>query len=157
MDRQLIRPKGSARRTSGFSLVEMLVVVAVLSVLAIGTSLAVGRLNARQDVDQQRFLARFDQMRDQAILGHRTLALELRPNGMIEVARQENTTGWHDVGRLVRWQAQVRFNRRTAAQGPDILFLRTGETTPFEIRFWHGDRAKTCRSDGWTGVQCDGS
>ncbi|MYM55955.1 prepilin-type N-terminal cleavage/methylation domain-containing protein [Thalassovita mangrovi] len=143
---------------AGFTLIELLIAVAVMAVLAVGASLtALG--GAREDSDLARFRAQFDTARMLAITGQQSRGLTISSRGMQPA--EHGAEGWSPAGRELRWRGRVALSvPQTARMGgtgtPDLVFLANGQTTPFRLGFSDGGRVVSCRSDGWTGLTCDG-
>ncbi len=145
----------NAAETGGFTLIEALVVTAVLSVLAVGLALGSG---ARGHGDQQQFIQRFETAQALAVQGRQTRGLyvtetRLRPAVL-------TAEGWLPLGEGVRWHGAVGFSAdrpsfSATKDHPDIVLLPTGQATAFTIHFTQA--GQQCRSDGWSGVQCNGS
>lgn len=138
--------------TAGFTLFELLVVVAVLAVLAVGASLAATRSGGEGASDADRFRHSHDMARALAVQGQERRGLEISRSG-IRMAKQVGGI-WQAEGRKIVWRDRVVF----APQGedlspdvPEILFLPDGRSSAFSIRF----AGVGCRSDGWTGLKCD--
>jgi len=153
-------PSAFSRSDAGVTLVELLVVVAVLAVLGVSSSLLAFRGDgadaARSDLAW--FQANYDRARLLAIEGRSPQGLNVTAQGLQRlVVRAER---WQGDPPARRWQGRVTL----AAQGavalhgaPDIMLLANGQTTPFSINFNDRGRAgQRCESDGWTGLQCSG-
>ncbi|MBE1291299.1 MAG: prepilin-type N-terminal cleavage/methylation domain-containing protein [Rhodobacteraceae bacterium] len=146
-----------AAQTGGFTLIEALVVTAVLSVLAVGLTLGSG---AQSPDDQARFEQRFETAQALAMQGRQTRGFFVTE----ERLRQAVLTaeGWLPLGEGLRWHGAVGFSADrpsfgSAEERPDIILLPTGQTTVFTIDFaGTGQGSRWCESDGWRGVQCDG-
>lgn len=130
----------------GLSLVELLVVTAVLAVLAGGVTLAIGRGAGPPDVP--RFAALFETQRSLAIAGQQRRGLAFDADGARIALR--SGAGWQMSGPPTVL-GPVRFDRQWPA--PQIEFLPTEQTSAFAVTLPDGAR---CATDGWAGLSCDG-
>jgi prepilin-type N-terminal cleavage/methylation domain-containing protein len=147
------------RNQAGFTLIELLVATAVLAVLAVGASLAATRGDSGIS-DAQRFEQSYASARAFAVQGQARLGLRITPRSSQPARHTQD--GWEDTGRETRWRGRVAFAATGAAlsgalsaAAPQIVFLPNGRTNAFSIVFG-GGAAVTCRSDGWTGLICEG-
>jgi|SRR6056297_1670891 len=147
----------------GFSLLEMVVVVAVIATISVGASLSVG---ARGGVgDAPRLSSAYDALRDAALLGQAARALRLVPGGwQVLLPGDGPEPGWRVSGAVQEFRAEARFE---GADGPilpappdirppqpDIVFLPDGGVTPFEAVFVTDESVTVCRSLGLAGLDC---
>lgn len=136
---------------TGVTLIELVVVLAVLVSLVLGVTLTRGAVRPRSDSDLMGFRSAYDQARSLAVHGQRRRGLLLNAEGWrLAWAGAE---GWRVSDRLQPWRGRVSYHidgPRAAPETPDILFLPTGQTSGFSIQF---DQI-TCGSDGWTGLLC---
>lgn len=152
MERAITPPK-----PDGFSLIELLIAAAVLAVLAVGASLSVGRSGSARDSDQTLFQRNFEVLQQLAITGGQSRGLEITPRGMRLALRDE--AGWQISEREQRWRGRVSVVTQGPNRGgdtPTVIFLATGQSTPFDVVFRSDDAVLRCRSDGWSGLTCDG-
>ncbi|WP_299693825.1 prepilin-type N-terminal cleavage/methylation domain-containing protein [uncultured Tateyamaria sp.] len=146
MDRQLTHA-----RDAGVSLIELVVVVAVLAVFAVGISLVpAGSGGGGADKDAARFQARMAALSDRAVQGRAVLGLRITARDMQPVER--GTGGWRDIGPAELWGGPVTVQvTRGLGDAPDILLLPNGRASAFAITFGR----RTCRGAGWGPPQCD--
>ena len=155
MDRGLI---AQTRGDAGITLVELLVVTAVLSVLAVGVSLTAVRSTSKNATsDGEWFRNQFQLQQSLAIQERSSRGLSITNKGLAIAARR--SVGWETKKPARAWRGKVTLGRtapRRQFDGPDIVFLPNGQTTAFELVFSsrQGGPAQRCRSDGWTGVTC---
>jgi prepilin-type N-terminal cleavage/methylation domain-containing protein len=144
-----------SRNEAGFTLIELLVATAVLAVLAVGASLAATRGHSGAS-DAQRFEQSYASARAFAVQGQARLGLRITPRSSQPARHTQDR--WEDTGRETRWRGRVAFAPTGPAlpgAAPQIVFLPNGRTNAFSIVFG-GGAAVTCRSDGWTGLICEG-
>ncbi|MEP4037197.1 prepilin-type N-terminal cleavage/methylation domain-containing protein [Pseudophaeobacter sp.] len=153
-----------AQGAAGFTLVELLVSIAVLAVLALGATLALPRSSAPAGSDMALFQRQFEQMRQLAITGQSSRGLIIAPEGLRLASRWTNpqtdpqvnslaspqagyeAQTWRISPRQQRWQGRVYFTPQDtegrAPPGsstiPDIQFLADGRSSAFRIRFSQG-------------------
>lgn len=136
----------------GFTLVELMVVVAILSLLTLTAALGVNRPRASSQ-DWARFESIHDRLREQAVMGGETLGLRLSETGYRRLRR--DAAGWQEEGPAGAWSGAVRME---LPAGPDrlLVFLPSGRATPARLAFAGEGVATVCESDGWGPVSCAG-
>ncbi|WP_299421834.1 prepilin-type N-terminal cleavage/methylation domain-containing protein [uncultured Shimia sp.] len=139
--------------SGGFSLIELLIAVAVMAVLAVGASLSVGRSQATAPQDQALFQHTFDQLSDLAITSGQSRGMKFTPKGM-QLATS-TAQGWNISDQVLRWRGQVVVTSHpSASNAPEIVFLANGENTVFSIVFSKESHISRCLSDGLLGLSC---
>lgn len=153
---QLILPD---QHDAGFSLIELMVVVAVLAVLAVGASLSAGRTGGGQG-DMQRFSQQFELARALAIQGRQARGMWVTPQGFSMTELESD--GWAEAGQQRRWNKPVSLQIPpragagiTSLKAPNIIVLPNGTVSDFSIRFNIGAAASTrCTHEDNAGLIC---
>lgn len=163
-------PDRPDRPDHGVTLIEVLIAVAVLSVLAVGASLSVRSGSAsgpdggpngggRAAQDQQMFLDHLEDSRRLAVLSRQQLGLSIRPAGLARLER--SPAGWRQVAQL-GWhgRSEVRVQGRSGAEAfggvPDIVILPDGQITGFSVGFYGPNGLwGRCTGAGLAEVRCD--
>ncbi|EAQ25958.1 GspH/FimT family pseudopilin [Roseovarius sp. 217] len=152
----------------GFTLLEMVVVVAVMAVLSVTATFSITD-RSRGEGDVIRFAAAYDRLRDAAILGAAPQGLILVPDGwqiLRPPAPNAPEDGWQPVGRAQKFRGEARFEGPNGAilprevpraPKPDITFLPDGQVSPFEVTFIGNESLSRCRSAGVLGLDCEGA
>lgn len=155
---------------AGVSLIELLVVVAMLSVLAVGVTLPLRQSANSTQADARLFQSVYARTRAQAVHSGALRGLKVDGRGLRLMQReadgQAQAPRWQLSDQPIRWQGRAVF-RATGPQGggvtagqsgprPDILFLPNGQTSAFDLRFTTPRHVPvSCSSDGWSEVSCD--
>jgi len=142
----------AAVRNAGFTLIELMIVVTVLSVLTLSVGLGVTRPRSPNAQDWARFQAAHAQLRDQAILSGEVLGLALDGGGFQRLAWRDG--GWVQAGQALRWRDAVQVIAPQDGRGP-VLVTPGGRGTALRLRFERGARVTICVTDGWGPVSCE--
>lgn len=155
MEQEVTVPRGSA----GFSLLEVVVVVAVLAVLSVSVSFAVGRGPSAPGADAARFAALHKRLREAAVLNRHVQALAVGQSGW-QVMRRAGTA-WAATGRPGQFRSAARFEGATGPLGgvkisasPDLFFLPDAHVTPFSVTFIAPGVITRCTTNGWADLDC---
>ncbi len=141
MDRQLIKD-------AGFTLIELMVVVAILALLATTATLSAVRPGGVQS-DAARFLAAVERQRAKAVLSRKFTGISVDGDGFAAVA--SSAGGWVEVGQGTDWRGSV-----SGVLPERIVFTPSGQMTPLRLTLSHRGRNVICETDGWAELQCRG-
>lgn len=151
---------------AGFTLLEMVVVVAVIAVLSVTATFSITD-RSRGEGDVIRFAAAYDRLRDAAILSATPQGIILVPGGwqvLVPPAPGAAENGWQLLGREQKFRGEARFEgpdgallprELPRAPRPDITFLPDGQVSRFEVIFIGNDTLNRCRSAGLLGLECE--
>ena len=140
---------------AGFSLLEVMVSVAVLAVLAVGAGLVTGGGVSATERDADRFERAHQQTYALAIMGREARGLLVTPNGLALAHWRD--ASWQGGATLYDWRGQGSFaaSAGLARSGdPEIVFYPDGRSTAFSMIFSGGGAVWRCASDGWSAVSC---
>lgn len=168
----LSAPRGNGApasvRDSGFTLIEILVVLVIMAVLATAVTLAIGAAGGERQVlrEGERLRALIEHACTQAELGGREIGIQLGPGGYRFL--RLGFDGWSDAGATPEWRARewvtglqlelfrdrrpLRLDEDIAA-APQIVCFSSGELSPFVLRLHLGDSALAYELSG----ELDGS
>lgn len=143
-----------ARGPRGFTLVELMIVVAVLSALAGAVTLSVARPGGGAALsDAARFEALHRRLRSEAVLSRQVLGLRVGPEGYAPL----RWTGrdWAPSGAAQAWQGAVTNLRGFDPEAP-LVFAPSGQVTPVRLRFEAEGAVRVCATAGWQAAACAG-
>lgn len=151
-------PKAEPRADEGMTLVELLVVVTVVSVLAVGAVMTAGR-SSRATVaqDMTHFVSTWQLVSDIAVQSRIPHGLRVTDKGL--QIMQLDATGWRTRGAMRNWNGRATFAgaRRSGAATrtvPEVVFLPTGQSTPHSVSFSGAGPTLICQGDGWAVPTC---
>ena len=151
-------PLGHRRGEAGFSLLELMAVVAILSVLTVGAMLALGRPAPGPGRDAATLETLFREMRQIAVQGQRPVGLDLTQQGWRRADPVPG--GWTRAGREVAWAGPVGIvalppaPRPGSAEPPTVIFLRDGRVTPVTLQLGPSGTGVACATDGFAPFRC---
>ncbi|PIE15619.1 MAG: type II secretion system protein GspH [Rhodobacterales bacterium] len=144
---------------SGFSLIELMVVVAIMAVLSISVTFSLGRTGERSAGDAAKFSQLFDSLQETAILARRPVGLLISEQGWQQLQPDQDGILWQPTGHSARFQSEARLKTtppppRRAEPLPNVVLLANGQSTAFELAFVSEQNTIICRTNGWEGLQC---
>ena len=153
------------KRCTGFTLLELMIVIVLIGVLLGMASYATGLNPARQASQEAHALAQvMQQLRERAVIEGREYGLRLSIEGY-RVMRHE-IRGWESAGSFYRWPDNVRVRLKqdgyslilgADAGPPQLLLLSSDETSAFTLTFMSANRSWLSLSgDGIGEVVIDG-
>ena len=139
--------------SAGFTLIELMIVIAVLALLTTTVSLSANRPRTALATDAGRFLATHARLREQAVLSRQIMGLAVDADGYQRLRWNGET--WQLLGKKARWRGAVAVLRPANRRAP-LEFAPSGQATPVRLRFDQGGRVRVCASGGWDAVSCEG-
>lgn len=136
----------------GFTLIELMIAMAVLAALATTVTLAIARPDGTERGDWARFVELHDRVRAEAAVSQQLLALAVDGQGYQRLTWAD---GWEEAGPRVAWQQPVTVLVPFRGDQP-LEFAPGGQVTQFRLQFGTGSVTRTCESDGWGPVTCRG-
>lgn len=146
---------------AGFSLLEMVVVVAVMATLTLAATLSVGRRSGPSDAVH--FAGAYGALMDAALLGQEARGLRVMSAGWQVLRPVAPGQGWQVSGPVQKFRDAVVFEgtdgpilarERPDPPVPDLVFLPDGELTPVTVRFAAGGVVTLCRAVPLAGLDC---
>ena len=123
----------SRRRQSGFTLVELMVVIVILGLAATAVVLAIPEQGGSLHSEAERFAARAKAARDTAIVESRPMSLQVGQGGYV-IARRSGGE-WQETGRH-EWNVATRVEAESAG----TRFDSTGLAQPLHLTLRRGER-----------------
>ncbi|MGX0903240.1 prepilin-type N-terminal cleavage/methylation domain-containing protein [Roseovarius sp. MBR-79] len=146
---------------AGFSLLEMVVVVAVMATLTLAATLSVGRRSGPSDAAH--FAEAYGALMDAALLGQEARGLRVMSGGWQVLRPVAPGQGWQSSGPVQKFRDAVVFEgtdgpilarERPDPPVPDLVFLPDGKLTPVTVRFTTGGVVTLCRAVPLAGLDC---
>ena len=146
MDRRLNQDRG-------FSLIELMIAVAVLAILSTTVVMSVSRPQSGSQSDLVRFQKAYERVRRDAIISREVTALAIRATGYQRLVWRD---GWQELGASVNWKGEVSVLQPFDRDAP-IEFTPSGQVSALRIQFLENDQTTMCVSDGWEPLKCNRS
>ncbi|MBY5974326.1 prepilin-type N-terminal cleavage/methylation domain-containing protein [Ferrimonas balearica] len=149
------------KAAQGFSLIEVLIVIAVVSILAVGATLAIGRRERGPESDLTAFLSTLEHLSTRAVLTGRTQALEIGTESFLPARQAIDAVGeatWVAAGPSRHLTGTLRVFPGLGTQSQDgtsrILLLPDQRTSLFDVEFVSDTDSWTCHANGWAPPDC---
>jgi len=142
------------RASAGFTLIELMIVVTILSLLTLSITLGLSSPRGDRVQDWARFAALHKQLRAQAVLSGDVLGLAVDGEGYQRMAWRDGA--WQTQGSRARWRDPVLVLEPADLRAP-VIFGPGGQSTKVNLRFGRGSATRACTSDGWVPVSCNGA
>ena len=137
-------PTSATGERAGFTLIEVMVVVAILGIAASAIVLTIPGLDDNVGRQAQRLAARLAHAREEAVIGGRPIEALLTPSGYrFEAVSGGERTVMSEALREVKWplgtkasdemKGRIVFDPTGAAQGGRIVIVRDGQTAEVTV------------------------
>ncbi|PWE17114.1 type II secretion system protein GspH [Marinicauda salina] len=151
-----MRTRATIRREAGFSLVEMLVALAVAGLMASAVVMSITMRPAPIEREAERLLARFHEARETALVTGRVIGFAPEPDGAGYLFLRHADGDWrdypahpafapHDLPAGLRLHGETG---RETGDAPLVWFDPTGVDQPFELLLQDGRRDLFLVRDG---------
>ena len=143
--------KQGRKKESGFTFVELMVVIFIIGLAATAVVLAIPDQGGSVQTEADRFAARAKSLRDTAIIESRPAAIRLGPGGYSLSVRRAGA--WTELGRFP-WTSGTRA-RLSGGEDGGTRFDSTGLAVPMRLQLERGERrvAVAIGHDGSVRVQ----
>ena len=138
---------------SGFSLVEVLVVMLVIGLISSVVLLNGGPAGPNLAQEADRFAARLAEARDLALIRNRPVLVEVTPDGY--TLRQQSDAGWAPAGRddARFWEDGATIDAGGRRLPLAIVFDPTGMSEAIDLTLYRNGGSETVELDGAGGVR----
>ncbi len=133
---------------SGFSLVETLVVLAIIGFVSSIVLLSAGPTGPALDREADRFAAKLAEARDIALIDNRPVLVEVTPDGY--ALRRRNQTGWAQPAPrdAISWEDGATVEAQGRRFPLNIFFDPMGMSEALSLTLYRDGRTETVEIDG---------
>lgn len=166
----LNKPGAGERRIAGFSLIEVMVVTAILGIVSISAVLSLRLAPGQGPAARLETLARGIRfIQDEALMTRRSFALSFAGSGWHVLEYDPRARDWrpradHRPHASGEWgggtdarltiEGRPAVIRERAAPEPDILLLSSGESTPFSLELFRDGYGARCTLGAFGEMTC---